>query len=216
MAPQIQYGKFVSLNIDDTKPIVQANTLRGLKTLYVRPQKNWPAPTGQANPTVPADVEIIIRNQIEACTVEDVIALPAVGLAVEIQGDGLEVFAHYSTKQGLVTPYTTYNIEAGIVPGKMALTPSRNYFISPIDASGIFILLASNATIPSYSREFRVSTNALGYVRLNNISGSPSEFYDHQAAQEWCVFSPDMYSYSIYIYGIPNIGTDYSYSIEFR
>jgi hypothetical protein len=213
---QTLLGKFVTLTIGDKKCIVEGNEIKGLKSLYVRPQKNWPY-AGTTYPVVPADIEIIVRNKVGATIVEDTLALPSVGMAVELQGDGLEVFAYYSPKQGLAVPYPVYNIEAGVSLGPVANTPSRNFFFTQDDyAFNILYPTTGYYEIPSYSREFRINSTSLGTAYLYGLNPTHTiETVDFQLAAEWVIFSPEKHKYTLSLEapgGYNYIAT----SIEFR
>lgn len=188
------YGSYNTLVIGERKPIIEGVQYKGLKTLFVRPRKNWPAASGQANPCVPADVEIEIRNKVGSTFIIDTVDLPAVGFAMELQGDYIEVFARYSTKQGLATPYNVYEIETGVIAGRLPKTPSK--FYRRIDYDDAFGIKYPSGTdyldIPSFSSAFRVSSNCLGRVYLLPPDTSlMSEYFDFQLCENWTYFGPE-------------------------
>jgi hypothetical protein len=201
MAPIGQYGKVAVLTITETKPIIEQNELRGKKTVYVRARKNWPQLAAPTHPTVPADIEIVVRNKVGASIVEDTFALPAVGAAFEVQGDGLEVFAYYSPKQALAVPYASYEIEAGITPGGLANTPSSRFFYTQDDYAFDIVYPAVPNTyypIPSYSSEMRITSDSLGKVYLYQPGALYTiENFDFGQAREWTRFCVDKYQYSL-------------------
>ena len=212
----LEVGKYVELTIGQKKPIIQTNDT-GLKTVFVRPRINWPAPTGQTYPSVPSDMEIQIRNTVGATYIDDFIALPVLGAAFEITGDQIEVFANYSTKQALVTPYAKYEIEAGIINGANPLTTSNYFFYSAVEnAHDVTYPTSGYYTIPPYSTEFRITTNNHGIIALYSPDVTLSyERFDLQYCEQWMKLSPDKYQYIITVRH-PGEGNYVQTSIEFR
>lgn len=216
-----QYGKWATLSINQRMPLIEGCELRGSKTLFVRPVPNWPT-SGGLYPFVPGDLEVIVRNKVGAAITEDTFALPTVGLAMQLNGDGLEVFVYYSPKQGLVVPYPSYDIEAGVTLGHDPRTPTRHFWSALYEnAFGVtYPATSPYLFVPSYSRQVRVATSCHGRILMYppDPTGALSvEYYDFNFCSEWTFINPEMAWWRIDVVGPAfYTGTRTSVSVEFR
>jgi hypothetical protein len=209
----INYGKVANLTIGQRAPLIEMSELRGPKTLYVRCRPNWPDALGNY-PLIPMDIEIIVRNKVGAILAEDTVCLPALGMSMPLQGDGLEVFAYYSPKQALAIPYVSYELEAGLVAGPEVKTPSKFYWTAPLGQSFNITYPVAPSPVPWYSSLVRVSTDSMGVLMLSSINGVTFEYYDFGAAREFCSFNPDCSLWQIINY-FPTGSTNASVGVEF-
>jgi hypothetical protein len=194
----------------------------GRKTVVVKAEVNWPAATGQQEPSIPLDIDIEIEQSFGGNFNRTTIPLPNLGLRYFTNADKIDVYAYYSARQALAIPYATYIITGSVIPHqiqksssafvqKVAETNSGSFYPAPF---GTYVL------IPPYTTEIQVSGNVYGYFGLQEyalVGGSPwAQVYDFEELRTWRVINPLAVQWSSIVL-CTAFGVDYSgYTINFR
>jgi hypothetical protein len=209
----------VLLNINDKKPVVNYKGRYGPKTLFVVADQNWPQAAGE--PCVPLDIRITIRTSYDNVYVEDYFPLPNLGWSGTLLADNIDVFAHYIPDQGLITPYTTYQISASIIPGDVTRIPSsyihlfrKERYLFPVTYP-----TAGMLSIPNFSTEFRVEPKCYGRVMFRSHPNSYNylgQTYNFEEAFNWYPLSPFDWQWNAYIDALEYTAGRQSFAIWFR
>lgn len=213
------------LSLGEKKAIIETYSRPGPKTLFVNAIQNWPAPTGQVEPSIPLDINIgIEQSSGDSIVALDIVQLPNVGYSDTFLCDQLNVWVEYTTAQGLVTPYTQYLIASSIIPGRINKNKSvfTNKFaqnanpVAPTawPSTGSYI-------IPNFSSEFRTRGNAYGVIiieeRTNVGAGTQwAQQYDLAECLEWQPLSPLSYQWTAAIWANPYAVARSDLTVEFR
>jgi len=213
-----------ALNINERRPILSTaeGGFSGIKTLFVRALKTWPAAIGQPEPCIPLDVVITVRNKIGSIYVEDSFPLPNAGYYGVFAGESIEVDAYYTPTQGLIVPFASYMIEAGVVEGYVE--PVTSSFANKLFASPLPAVLWPAAPafnpVPSYSQEFRVVSAFIGTITLfENEVGVGTQWqqpYDFSEVERWEPLGPFAVKWRTNINGYPHLLDPSSIIVEFR
>ena len=177
----------------------------GPKTLYVWPVPNWPQPSGEVEPTIAYDVDIIIEQHMGEVVVTRRCALPYYGLKTQVAGDKVSVWAEYHTRQGLGTPYNWYSLRCDCQEGYHPDIHNLETF--KVAITGIPVLhsptIAGQPAIPPFCSKFRVLSDARGWfymTSLSNVTSGPVEaWWFFCDIRDWTSIPPFAYSWNFNI-----------------
>lgn len=183
----------VNITIGQKAPILESRK-RGPKTIFIKARDTWSG-SGTTEPSVPLDIIISVEATVGAVVVTDNFSLPNVGYTGVFAGDRLVVYAEYSDRQGLGTPFPRYLIEAGYSMDVINRNASSECWKWPPSHSIQYWPSATGwGAIPSFSKEFRLQSNMLGTLLLSEFNVAAGTIwlkrFDWEELEQWTPLNP--------------------------
>lgn len=185
----------VALVINERKPIINEQRMRGAKTLFVYATPNWPGGVLAPYPSIPLDIIIEVTVKYGGVSAFYSFPLPNVGYQGVFSGDDILVNVYYTPAQGLPNPWPQYIINAGVIAGNTDRTTSQVVQKwAPAHATQYWPNILGWGAIPPFATEFRLHSNMLGTLMMSEypvLAGTQwFKYYDWEECENWTELNP--------------------------